>query len=487
MIKILKISLWVFMITTNAYAQNVIKVQLDTSLKGPYTGRLIVYLQSDTSKAFGASKEEWPSYAINVINWKTGTLQVLDKTSDSYPKVMDALPKGYYKMVATLDTNTKERSYSAPGNLYTKFELVAKLDSGQTKAPVLTLTHVTKERKFVESTLTKEVVLKSELLTKFRKEAIFMKAGIVLPASYESQPQRKFPVVYVIPGWTGNHHQANSKSQHQAYGVGEGQEKIFVFLNPETQTPFGLHAFVDSRVNGPWGSALINELIPYLESQFRISKTPEHRLITGQSSGGYGAIWLALHFPEKFGGCWATSPDPVDFSSFTGVDIYQDENYFYDRNKMERGIDIFNGKPKTTLRNTFVKEQVDGDGGQQQSFEAAFGLPDHHGRPQALFDPTTGKINKMVANSWRPYDLALYVQQNWPKIKHYVDQKIRIYVGENDNYLLQHSALMFEKKIKTIGAGIQVQMIKNADHFNTRLMVTRTIQKEMDETIESIK
>lgn len=481
---IIKLSFLLFFFAIHTHAQNKIQVKLADDLKGPYSGRLMIYTQADTSKPFGQAQEDAPAFAITVKNWKAGEIQTLDQKAFSYLKPLDSLKKGFYKLVAILDTNTKERGNNVTGNLYTQKEVVALLDGGSAVAPVLTLSNVFPERRFNQSDLIKEVVLKSTFLTKFRGEPIFMKAGVVLPPSYSSNPDKKYPVVYIIPGWGGTHYNAFNKGQQNAYGIGKGEEKIYVFLNPETQTPYGLHAFVDSRVNGPWGTALVTELIPYLENQFNMSKLPQHRFITGQSSGGYGVIWLALHFPDKFGGCWATSPDPIDFSNFTGVDIYKDDNYFYDSHKNEREIFIINGKATSTLKRMAEKEQLEGDGGQGQSFDAEFGVPDKNGRPQALFNPLTGKINKAIASSWKPYDLALYVQQNWSKIKKEASHKIRIYAGENDNFLLQNSVMAFRDKIKSVDAQIHVEIVKDADHFSTRLKVADTIQKEMDALIQ---
>lgn len=312
-----------------------------------------------------------------------------------------------------------------------------------------------------------------------------MKAGIICPASYFMDTTRIFPVVYIIPGWGGTHFNALSKGARSAYGIGQGQDKVYVFLNPETQTPWGLHAFVDSRVNGPWGAALVNELMPFIASQFRVSKDPALTFITGQSSGGYGAVWLALHYPEKFGGCWATAPDPVDFSSFTGGDIYRDSNYYYDRLGRERGIFLANGTFKSTLRKARLTEELEGDGGQQQSFEAAFGLPGADGRPRQLFDASTGKMDRAVSRSWKQYDLAWYVCRHWNEIKKKRAGKIRIYVGADDNFRLDESVASFSEKIKTVGADIHCEIIPGADHFSVRsAALTAKIQQQMDAIIQ---
>lgn len=467
-------------------AQNQIHVKLGTGLNGPYTGRLIILTQADTAKRFGASQEDAPAFAINVKNWVHGQDIVVNSTSDFYGRPLDSL-KGYYKLVAILDTNTKERDKSAPGNLYTRAEVVAHFDQSSKNSTPLTLTHVFQERKFNASDSVKEVVLLSKILSEFRKENIFMKAGIVLPSSYQTEKHKTYPVVYVIPGWGGTHHHAYNKGQHALYGVGKGEEKIFVFLNPETQTPYGLHAFIDSKVNGAWGRAFIEELIPYLEKTYSIRSSPNARFLTGQSSGGYGALWLSLHFPTHFAGCWATSPDPIDFSNFTGVNLYEDKNYYLNANGTERGIFIVNGKSTTTIEKMLKKELLEGDGGQQQSFEAAFGTKQLNGKPTVLFDRSTGVIDKKQVAQWKTYDLAQYLLSHQKRLEQTCRQKIRIYVGQNDNFLLQHSAIAFQQKTRHVKLDLKVDVVKAADHFNTRSLVADQITKEIDELVRAYK
>ncbi|SFG83575.1 alpha/beta hydrolase-fold protein [Pedobacter insulae] len=464
-------------------AQNRIIVKLSPIFKGPYSGRLMVYLQADTSKPFGQAPEG-PAFAVDVKNWHNGQEQTFSGGVIALKQKLDSIKSGYYRMVAILDTNTKERGNNAPGNLYTRQEVVAQLNGNFSKPAVLTLSNVFQSRKFMESDTVKEVVFKSHLLSKFRGEPVFIKAGVALPPSYKETDNRTYPVVYVIPGWGGTHHHAYNKGQRGIYGVGLGEEKIYVFLNPETQSPFGLHAFVDSRVNGPWGSALINELMPHIVKEFKASSKSEHTFLTGQSTGGYGVIWLALHFPKAIGGCWATAPDPVDFSNFLGINIYKDKNYYQTLSGEEREIYFVQGKATSTLREGGLKEWFEGDGGQQQAFDAEFGLPDRNGRPKPLFNFQTGIINHQIAESWKPYDLALFVQKNWERIKSDASGKISIYAGENDNFLLQHSVMDFGDKIKKVGADIKIQIIKGADHFSIRGAIVKEMVAEMDKKIK---
>jgi len=462
-----------------------IVVSLDPSLKGPYTGTLRLYTQKDTSRGFGGEHTlDEPAFSIQVKNWKAGEPQFFDGSAHpQHVKPADMKP-GYYKMVAILDTNTSERGNNVFGNLYTRQEGILQVTDTSATGN-LVLGNAFPQRPFPASDSIKEVVLASPLLEAFRKTGIFHKAGVYLPPSYFTKPQQEFPVVYVIPGWGGVHQQVASAGARKLYGVGLGDEKIYVFLNPETQTPYGLHAYVDSRVNGPWGTALVTELIPYIQQTFRASKDPKQIFLMGQSSGGYGALWLALHFPSAFGGTWVTAPDPVDFSDFVGINIYKDKNAFVDARGNERGIYFINGKPQSSIREGYVKESFDGDGGQQQSFEAEFGLPDKNGRPQPLYD-ASGKINRKVAESWKPYDMALYVKANAGKLRTTLNGPVKIYVGSKDNFLLDKAVVSFGEKIKDSGLNIHTVVIENADHFSTRSeKLAADIAKEMQALIDT--
>src|SRR5262249_14582504 len=70
---------------------------------------------------------------------------------------------------------------------------------------------------------------------------------------------------------------------------------------------------VNSVNNGPYADALLQELIPYLEKQFRIIPAAYARVLTGGSTGGWEALALQIQHPTFFNGVWAFYPDSVDF------------------------------------------------------------------------------------------------------------------------------------------------------------------------------
>ena len=85
---------------------------------------------------------------------------------------------------------------------------------------------------------------------------------------------------------------------------------------------------MNSANNGPYGDAIMTELIPYLEEHFRIIRKPYARLLFGGSTGGWESLALQVYHPDFFGGTWTFFPDPIDFRRYQLTDIYSDDNAF---------------------------------------------------------------------------------------------------------------------------------------------------------------
>ena len=89
---------------------------------------------------------------------------------------------------------------------------------------------------------------------------------------------------------------------------------------------------VNSQNNGPFGDAIMQELIPLVETEFRVIREPWARMLTGGSTGGWIALAHQVFYPDFYGGVFSLCPDGVDFRYHQIVNIYSDDNaYFIDR------------------------------------------------------------------------------------------------------------------------------------------------------------
>jgi hypothetical protein len=203
---------------------------------------------------------------------------------------------------------------------------------------------------------------------------------------------------------------------------------------------------VNSANNGPYGDAIMQELIPALEKQFRIIRESYARVLTGGSTGGWESLALQVYHPEFFGGTWTFYPDPVDFRNWGLVNIYADKDFFEQSDDfphapfyMQR---VSDGRPRLTNQQFNDIELVLGSHGrsgeQFGAWDAAYGPVGQDGYPKTLWNLDTGEIDRSVAEYMRAhdYDLRDYLQRNWAKIGPSLVGKLHLFSGDMDNYYL---------------------------------------------------
>jgi S-formylglutathione hydrolase FrmB len=245
---------------------------------------------------------------------------------------------------------------------------------------------------------------------------------------------------------------------------GERPEMIYVLL--DQSCPFGTHEFANSANNGPWGDALVKELIPALERKYRMDGTPSGRLLQGHSSGGWAALWLQVTYPDVFGGAWPTAPDPVDFRAFIPVDLTTERNIYRRRDGSPRIVMRVKSK-EITMEDYARREFVLGEyGGQLSSFEAVFSPRGADGRPLPLFNRLTGEIDPTVAKAWERYDVARILGQRWHELGPKLNGKIHLYVGTADNYYLEEPARLLQQTIRDLGGTATFVFLPNRTHEN---------------------
>ncbi len=448
--------------------------------KEPFTGRVYVVLSKFQPSQL-PSAPDWfhpqPFFAADVKDWKPGDLQKITAQSQGFPCSLDQLPKGKYWAFAVMDYNKGDRSFiTGEGNAYSKPAQV-QLDPKESGPVQFTLNKVHHRSAFQETDRVKFVKLKSKYLSDFHKRAVYFQAGVVLPQSYAKNPNKRYPVIYEIPGFGGDHHHAHWAVQRQATDVA-GVEMIHVTLDPDCT--WGHHVFADSETNGPCGKALCQEFIPHIEKTFRGLGVPGARFVTGHSSGGWSSLWLQVTYPDFFGGTWSTAPDPVDFRDFQRVNIYAaNANLFFDAQNQLRPL-AHNGdvilqhfKPFSDM------EEVMGHGGQLRSFEAVFSPKGADGQPLKLWDRKTGKIDSTVAKAWERYDIRLTLDQNWAKLGPKLAGKIHVYTGGQDTFYLEGATLLLKQALAQRGSDAVVEIFPGKDH-NT-LLTKGTLRERIAE------
>ena len=442
----------------------------------PVAGRMLIFMtQSKEAKKviepdFLDPKSVWIT-GCEVRNLTAGKTVEVDPDALAYPAPFSKAPEGDYQIMALLDVD-HSMNYSGigPGDLRSKVVAAGHLNPLEAAPIELTLNERIPDKAApVDTENVKLVTFNSAALGAFWGRSIEMRAGVVLPPSYARSPGARYPTAYFVHGFGGSHLAAWREGPKLLKQMTDGTkpEMISVFL--DGSCPMGHHEFADSANNGPWGRALTTEFIPYLESKFRMDGRPQGRLLSGHSSGGWSTLWLQITYPDIFGGTWSTSPDPVDFHNFTGPDLTRSPpQSFYGRTDgTPYNLVRFRGRELMTVEDFARFEQVMGDyGGQMASFEAVFSPKGDDGRPMALFDRETGRIDPFVQKAWERYDIARIVRGHWKTLGPKLGGKLHIVVGTADNFHLNEAVALLRDVMKELGSDASFEFIEGRDHMD---------------------
>ncbi|WP_433576302.1 alpha/beta hydrolase [Nocardia brasiliensis] len=131
---------------------------------------------------------------------------------------------------------------------------------------------------------------------------------VYLPPGYDDEPQRRYPAVYVIQGYTGDvtmwrnrqpFRRPFPETADRVFADGAAPPAIVVFV--DAWTAYGGSQFVDSPGTGKYHTYLCDEVVPWVDAHYRTLPSAAHRAITGKSSGGFGAMITPMLRPDLFG------------------------------------------------------------------------------------------------------------------------------------------------------------------------------------------
>ncbi len=443
-----------------------------------FSGRVFVIATKTPSKGTPPGLNWFnphPAFAQDVVKWTPDTpLKFAPKFA--HPKTWAAIAEEKCYLQAILDRDLGGMNFnSSPGNAYSKPVLYDPANP-PTEPIKLVMDQVIPERKFAEKGRVKYVEIQSKLLSAFHKKPIMLRAGVVVPKSFMEMPAKKYPSIYEIPGFGGNHFGAFNAELRNATEVA-GVEMLYVVLEPSCR--LGHHVFADSANNGPCGKAIIQELIPAIEAKFRGIGTPSARFVSGHSSGGWSSLWLQVTYPDFFGGVWSTAPDPVDFRDFQRVDIYDPkQNLFTDEKGEARPLARGGGKVLIRYKPFNDMEVVMGHGGQLSSFEAVFSPKGKDGKPMPLWDRNTGVIDRGVAQAWQRYDIRMILERNWKTLGPKLAGKLHVYMGGADTFYLEGATRLLGESLKGLGSDAVVEIFPGRNHGN---LIDAELRKRMSQ------
>jgi len=498
----------------------------------PIDGRMLLFVSTNGDAEPRFQISDGPStqlvFGVDVDGLKPGADVIIDAAAFGYPlRSLAELPAGQYDVQALLhryetfhrsdghtvklpmDRGEGQRWNAAPGNLYSTPRTTV-LDPGQAGPVRIVLDREIppvappKDTKYIRH----ERIL-SERLTKFWGRPMHLGACLLLPEGFDEHPEARYPLVIyhghfpatfegfretppdpdLKPDYSERFHLAGYNRIQQEYAhafykewAGPGFPRAIIMEIQHANPYYDDSYAVNSANLGPYGDAIVRELIPYIEKKYRGLGQGWARFLYGGSTGGWEALAAQVFYPEEFNGCYACCPDPIDFRAYTIVNIYEHRNAYFVDSQWKRtprpGLRNYLGEVSATLEEANLRELALGtharSGDQWDVWQAVFGPVGADGYPQPIWDKLTGEIDRTVAAYWREhYDLVHILERDWETLGPKLRGKIHIYVGDMDNYYLNNAVYLAEAFLEStkdpyyggdIDYGDRAEHCWNGDH-----------------------
>jgi hypothetical protein len=456
----------------------------------PRDGRIILVVSNNDrqeprfqSDAYNPRTQ--PAFGLDVEGLKPGQEAVIDASVPGYPvSSIGDLPPGDYWVQAVfhqyetfhrgdghtvslpMDRGEGQHWNRAPGNLLNK-PLKVHLDprtAGVIRIPLdqeIPPLPEPGDTKYV-----KYVRMQSERLTRFWGRPMYLGAIVVLPEGFDEHPDARYPLMIdhghfmrEMRGFpaAGGAAAGGRGGQFFADWTGPGFPRMIMLIIQHANPYYDDSYAVNSENVGPYGDAINDELIPYVEKRFRAIGQGWARGLFGGSTGGWEALASQIFYPDNYNGTWAACPDSIDFRQYETINIYEEKNAFFIDSDWKKtphpdGRNYL-GHLQATVEEDVHWEHVLGrksrSGEQWAIWEAVYSPVGDDGYPKPIWDPVTGVIDHKVAEYWREhYDLRYILERDWAVLGPKVRGKIHIYVGDMDTWYLNNAVYLMEAFLK---------------------------------------
>ncbi|MCH8964057.1 MAG: hypothetical protein IIB58_03770 [Planctomycetes bacterium] len=470
----------------------------------PLDGRMLLMISKDGSKEPRFQINDGANgqliFGIDVNGLKPEAEAIFDGKVLGFPlRSLDRVPPGEYWVQGLLhryetfhradghvvklpmDRGEGQHWNRAPGNLYSTPRKV-RIDPNKDELIRISLDQeIPPIAPPADTQYIKHVKIQSKLLSEFWGRPMHLGACVLLPEGFDEHPEARYPLIInhghfprtfggfreeppdpnLEPDYSERfkvhgYNRIVQEHAHQFYKewIGPNTPRMIIIEVQHANPYYDDSYAVNSQNLGPYGDAIMYELIPFVEKKFRAIGAGWARFTYGGSTGGWEALAVQVFYPDDFNGCFAACPDPIDFRAYTVVDIYKDTSAYYVEGQWKRtprpGLRDYLGHVSATLEQVNQRELVLGthsrSGDQWDIWEAVYSPVGPDGYPRRIWNKLTGEIDHAVAEYWREnYDLRYIMQRDWKTLGPKLRGKIHIYCGTMDNYYLNNAVYLTEE------------------------------------------
>jgi hypothetical protein len=272
---------------------------------------------------------------------------------------------------------------------------------------------------------------------------------VYVPPEYDEEPARRYPSVYVLQGYTGHVAMWRNRTPFRRpfpeeadalFARGNAPPCIVVYV--DAWTAYGGSQFVDSPGTGRYHTYLCDEVVPFVDDRYRTLAAPEHRGVTGKSSGGFGALITPMLRPDLFGGLASHAGDALYELCYIPifpkvVRALRDEY----GGSYERFWEDFRSRPA-------MSKESDGDLVITWGVAACFSAEDD-GTVRLPFEVETGKLVPGVWERWLAWDPVRMVPRYADALRGL--RAVYLDAGTRDEWLLDLGAEAVRRELEAIG------------------------------------
>jgi hypothetical protein len=272
---------------------------------------------------------------------------------------------------------------------------------------------------------------------------------VYLPPAYDASPDERFPVIYLIQGYTGTIGMWGNRSPFRPT-VLELVDDLFartdtppaLVVAVDAWTAYGGSQYVDSPGTGNYHTYLCDEIVPFVDARFRTIADRESRAITGKSSGGFGSLITPMLRPDVFGA----------FASHAGDTLYE-LCYIKDFAETARRLrDSYGGSYENFWAD--FRSRVPFSKAGDAVLVSVYGVAacfsaEEDGTVRLPFEIGTGKLIPEVWQRWLDWDPVRMVPEYADALRSL--RAVYLDAGTRDEYYLDLGAQAFVDELAKIG------------------------------------
>lgn len=285
---------------------------------------------------------------------------------------------------------------------------------------------------------------------------------IYLPPAYAREPQRRFPVIFVLTGFTGRGRMllndnpwSPSLPDRMDALIGSGASPEAILVMPDCFTRFGGSQYLNSSATGRYADHLLEELVPHVDATFRTLPGRAHRGVAGKSSGGYGALVMGLLHADVFGAVACHSGD-VLFDYCYRVDVPKTCTTLQGAGGARAFLERFEKKPQKD-KDDFLALNILAMAAcysPDPAAELGIGLP---------FDLETGAFRDEVWARWLALDPLRMLADGADALRSL--RLLYLDCGTKDEFHLHHGARLFTRELRRLAIAHEYQEFDDG-HMN---------------------